>query len=423
MLRRYVIPLLSLVGTALVVIGKKIQPKMAYPKSFPLQKISQKTDEITFHLRDGKGPFRIYREGELIYEGEDESFTDSGLNSGTTYLYTLEIGSRRGNPEVLKVQTSTAVESKAAENVLQDSVQTTIISQSFVSMEWDPIDGVGEYCIYRNGKRIAKVKEPFFLDRWVGNRNQYTYWIHAERSMTESEKDFDEEKFLLAGLVGLFKKSTKEAVTEKYQITKVLDPLEDILRLEEEPDERKEWRFLYKTFLDKKWVKNPNVASPYRYFKGDGRGFDPSAVEYRTMAEVVVTADGTFTDVRLNKDVGETKGYGLLRNLKNEETASDEGIQLDDTEVDETKVSFVLKHSVGNPLVNSPAIDYHVWANFYHNGLYDIVGIHDQSPNHEIYLKYGTQRTWTTLHQSSSEGLEWMAEPMPAMYWRVCNIK
>lgn len=425
MIRRYIIPLISLIGTVLVVIGKKIQPKMAYPKSFSLKSISQTTNEITFNLRNERGPFRIYRENKLVYEGEDDTFTDKDLIEGTTYLYTIEIGSRRGTPERMKVQTSTAVQSKEAENVLQDTVITTIISRSLVSMEWEPIEGVEEYVICRNGKRIAKVEEPFFVDRWVASREEYTYWIYAERPMTKSEKDFDEEKFLVAGVIGFFKKGADErdAVMEKFQITKVLDPLEEILHSEDAAPERKEWRFQYKTFLNRAWFKNPNPASPYRYFKGDGRGFDPAAPEYRTMAEVVVTDDESFPDVRLNKDVGETKGYGMLRNLKKEETASDEGIQLEDVEIEEKKISFVLKHSVGNPLVTSPEIDYHVWGNLYHNGFYDIVGIHDQSPHHEVYLKHGVQRTWTTLHQSESEGLEWLAEPMAGMYWRVSNFK
>ncbi|WP_144460823.1 DUF3238 domain-containing protein [Siminovitchia fortis] len=413
MFRRYVIPLISLIGTALVMIGKRLQTKIAYPKNFPIKAVEQTTNEIIFHFKSEKGTFRIYREGRLIYEGEDESFTDSELAPGTTYLYTIEIGSRRGTPERMKVQTSTAAEFRESENKLEDCIQTTVISRSFVGMEWEPIEGVEEYLIYRNGKRIAKVEESFFVDRWVRGQVEYTYQVYAERPLEDLEKDSDERESRVK------KKRAKDqnAAMEKFQMTKMLDPLEEILKSENEPFEKKEWQFLYKTFSGRSWLKNPNEASPYRYFKGEGRGFDPASKDYRSVAEIVVTPDGSET--RLNKDIGTTKGYGMLRMLKKEETASDEGIQLEDIETGEEKVSFILNHSVQNPLDDLPAVDYRVRANLYRSGYFDIAGVHEQTPDHEVYLKHGVQRSWTTLHQSEDEGVERMAP----MHWRVSNFK
>lgn len=406
MVRRYLIPLISFIGTALVMIGKKLQQKMSYPKSFPIESIEQTTNDIIFHFKSGKGPFRIYREGRLIYEGEDESFTDSELAAGTAYFYTIEIGARRSSPERIKVQTSTAAKFRESENVLKECIQTTIISRSLVAMEWEPIEGVEEYAIYQNGKRIAKVEEPFFVDRWVRSQVAYTYRVYAERPLPGFEQDSNDEKL-------------PEAAIEKFHMTKVLDPLEEILKSGDAPSEKKEWQFLYKTFLRKSWIKNPDDASPYRYFKGDGRGFDPASKDYRSMAEIVVTADES--EIRLNKDIGKTKGYGMLRKLKGEVVPSDAGIYLEDVEVEENKASFVLKHSVENPLADAPAVDYQVWAAFLRSGFYDIAGMHEQAPNHEVYLKHGIQRSWTTLHQS--EGTEWPAEPNTVIYWRVSNYK
>ncbi|VEF49353.1 Uncharacterised protein [Bacillus freudenreichii] len=411
MFRRYLIPLISLIGTALVVIGKKLQPKMSYPKGFPIESIEQTINEVTFYLKNEKSPLRIYRDGTLIYEGDDESFTDINLAAGTTYLYTIEAGARRGTPERIKVQTSTAEESRQSENLLEDCIQTAIISKSFFGMEWEPIEGVEEYLIYRNGKRIAKVQEPFFVDRWVRSQMEYTYLIHAERPLPELEEGLDEQIRLRTD------PKEKDAVMEIFEISKVLDPLEDILNSRDAKTERKEWRFLYKTFWGERWIKNPKEGSPYRYFKGDGRGFDSASTDYRSMAEIVVTGDEPFPDVQLAKDIGETKGYGMLRNLKKEETASDEGIQLEDVKVEETEVTYVLKHSVENPLADSLAVDYQVSARLQPNGFYDFSGVHDRSLNHEVYLKHGVQRTWTTLHQAEDEGME------APLYWRVSNFR
>ncbi|GIN97228.1 hypothetical protein J6TS1_30980 [Siminovitchia terrae] len=411
MVRRYLIPFISFIGTTLVMIGKKFQTKIAYPKSFPIKAVEQATNEIIFYFKGGKGPFRIYREGRLIYEGADEAFRDSELAAETTYLYTIEIGTRRGSPERLKVQTSTAAESKELENVLKNCIQTTIISRSLVAMEWEPIEGAEEYLIYRNGKRIGKVEEPIFVDRWVRSQVEYTYRVYAERPLA-LDQDVDHG-------YRVTKKEAKEqnVAMEKFQMTKVLDSLEEILNAEDRPLEKKEWKFLYKTFVSKNWIKNLDHTSPYRYFKGEGRSFDPSSEAYRSMSEIVVTADGS--EIKLNKDIGKTKGYGMLRKLKGEVVPSDDGIFLEEVEIEKEKASFVLRHSVEDPLVELPAVDYQVWAEFFQSGYYDITGIHEQAPNHEVYLKHGIQRSWTTLHQSKDEGRE-LAAPM---HWRMSNFK
>ncbi|MBD8004158.1 hypothetical protein [Bacillus norwichensis] len=411
MVRRYLIPFISFIGTTLVMIGKKFQTKTAYPKSFPIKAVEHSTNEIIFYFKSVKGPFRIYREGRLIYEGTDEVFRDSELAAGTTYLYTIEIGTRRGSPERLKVQTSTAVESRELENVVRNCVQTTIISRSLVALEWDPIEGVEEYLIYRNGKRISKVEEPLFVDRWVRSQVEYTYRVYAERPLTWKQDSGHESRVMQR------KVKEQNVAMEKFQMTKVLEPLEEILKVEDHSLEKREWKFLYKTFVSKNWIKNSDHTSPYRYFKGEGRSFDPTSEAYRSTAEIVVTADGS--EVKLNKDIGKTHGYGMLRNLKGEVVPSDDGIFLEEVEIEKEKASFVLTHSVEDPLVDLPAVDYQVWGKFFQSGFYDITGVHEQAPNHEIYLKHGIQRSWTTLHQSKDEGRE-LAAPM---HWRMSNFK
>jgi len=106
--------------------------------------------------------------------------------------------------DMIKVQTSTAVEQKRSEHILQDLIITTVVADSFICMEWEPIEGISEYTIYRNGKRVARVKDCFFVDETVQNQEEYTYWIRAERPLLLSERDMSEEKFAAAGIIGFF---------------------------------------------------------------------------------------------------------------------------------------------------------------------------------------------------------------------------
>ena len=120
----------------------------------------------------------------------------------------------------------------------------------------------------------------------------------------------------------------------------------------------------------------------------------------------------------LTKATGKTEAFTKEYEPLESESASDEGIQFKKVLTDDESVQFHLNHSVSNPLVVSPAIDYHVCGTFYKDNEFDLVGIHDQSPEHEVYLKEPGTDEWQVIHQAHSKGLEMMADPMANHYWR-----
>ncbi|RJS61935.1 hypothetical protein CJ483_19365 [Bacillus sp. PK3_68] len=422
---RYSIALLCLAGGAFLSLKTRRQQRLARINSLMIKSIEQKENEITFHWKGELAPYNLYREGELVYSGSDTEVTDTGLLPGQPYSYTIE-KKRAGNrpSKIIKIQTATAAKDKSSVNVLQDLIVTTIVTDSLVSMEWEPIEGIEEYSVYRNGERIAKVKDCRFIDNHVQANKDYTYSIQAARPLVLSEKKMSEEKFAIAGIIGFFKKgaSEKEAVLERFNLTKRIGTIENVLKPVEQLSEETEWMVRYTTFLENKWLKNPNFFSPLRYFKGDNRGFDPDSQDYRTRADIRVNYNGQSPQVHLSRDVGKTKAYGWMRRLKKEETASEDGIKIETVNTTSEKVIVHLTHSVGNPLVTSPAIDYKVRALLFSNGFFDISGIHDQSPHHEIYIKNSSHPYWQPLHQAESKGLEWMSTTMADQFWRVSNF-
>ncbi|KZR56802.1 DUF3238 domain-containing protein [Pseudobacillus badius] len=426
MLYRYPIAAACLAGAAWLSLKRRRQQRLARINSLMIKSIEQKENEITFHWKGKEETYNVYREGELIYSGSDSSATDTGLIAGKTYLYTVEaLDANKRVMERIKVQTATATKDKSAVNILQDLIVTTVVTESLISMEWEPIDGVEEYTVYRNGERLAKVREGRFIDYSVRADQAYTYSIHAVRPLLLSEKGMSEEKFAAAGIIGFFKKGAteKEAAFERFRLTKQIGSLRSVLKPEPPPSAETEWTIRYMTFLEDKWLKNPNFFSPLRYFKGDGRGFDADSVSYRTKADILINYDEEIPTIRLVKDVGQTKAYGWLRRFKKEDTASEEGIKLEKENVTKEKLFLQLAHSVGNPLVTSPAIDYKVKILLCKSGFFDISGIHDQSPHHEVYMKNSSQASWQPIHQAESKGLEWLSETMADQFWRLSNFK
>ncbi|WP_157796287.1 DUF3238 domain-containing protein [Bacillus xiapuensis] len=417
--------LASAAGAALLMNRDKKRQRMADPPQFMLKKVKQTADEISLEWTDTEANYRVYRQGQLIYEGARSSAKDRGLMPATSYLYTIEKTDTKGRVlDLIKVQTATKPEKRRQENILQDWIMTSVVGRTFISMEWEPIDGIEEYTIYRNGKRLAHVTDSFYIDQTVRPQEEYTYWIRAERPLAQSEENLSEEKFAAAGVIGFFKKGAKEkeAMMEVFRIAKLFDSIEAILRPKDSSQEH-QWQLRYTTFLPMKRLKNPNFFSMNRYFAGDGRGFEPEADRFRTRADLAVSFADDKPSVRLNKAVGLSKAYGWTGRLREKGRASEGGIQLENVQTGKEKVEVLLKHSVGNPLTASPNIDYEITASFYRNGFFDFTGNHDQSPNHEMYLKRGRKNYWKPLHQARSKGLEWLAATMASQYWRVSNFK
>src|SRR5690606_22590132 len=108
--------------------------------------------------------------------------------------------------------------------------------------------------------------------------------------------------------------STEEDVTEEFWITKVIgQPSKLLLPAEEwrEPDPVESWRLRYTTFLEEKFINNPNVLSPNRTFKGDGRYFDPEGESFRTRGDVTLSYKDPGYPLVFRKEAGKTVAYGL----------------------------------------------------------------------------------------------------------------
>ncbi|TCN22729.1 DUF3238 domain-containing protein [Mesobacillus foraminis] len=417
--------LVTLFAGAAVVKFAKHKRRTALPApSFVMEKVEQNTKQIALAWPDAGGPYQVFRGHKLVYSGMEPGMIDQDLTPGTLYTYTIErLGMDSEVLERMKVQTSTAVEEKRAENILLDLITTTIITINQVILEWEPIEGIKEYTIFRNGIPIGKVNRCTFIDQSIEDHVEYTYSIKAKRPLQDSEQEVSEGKSLVAGLVGTLKKgsSRDQAAKEEFWISKKIPPINQLLHPSSETKQETSKQLRYTTFLPEKWIKNPNVVSADHYFQGDDREFDPESDTFRTRADVYLKIGEDENTVELQKHVGETKAYNWYREFIESDKASDELIRLDKVLTTEESTSFVLSHSVKNPVVLSPAIDYEVHVTFYHNGAVDIAGIHDQSPNHEVYLKEGNQ-DWEILHQAESKGLEMLAPPTANQLWRYTTL-
>lgn len=371
----------------------------------------------------------VKRDAEVIYEGTDHSFTDENLEAGEMYTYTIDRLDDSGRKkERIKMQTSTENHSEDIVNLLQQTAFTTIVTPSKIAIAWGGIEGVAEYEIYRDGELIDTTKKRQYTDRAIEQDVEHTYWIRAKRPLEKSETGFSEEKSVLAHLFGFLniKSSQDKAAMEEFWVTKKLASINRLLGdtpKTDVSDQNRKWDFRYTTFLSDDFLQNPNLLSPNRYFGGDGRGFDAEAKEYRTQVNFTLELKDQESVIEFKKDVGVSIAYDWRKKFRKADVASSEDVQVEKVKEDGRNVNIYLTHSVGNPLTASPNIDYDVSATFYRNGQYDIVGLHDQAPNHEVYLKNDKMDDWLQIHEAESKGLAWMSRSIASQYWRISNFE
>lgn len=394
---------------------------------FEITSVTHEVGRIAFDWDDAGGTYHVYKDGEHIYEGTSPDFQDTDILADTFYKYTIERHVNDEVKDVIVMQTSTFSMEKNKSNPLQSLVMTTIIARTQIALSWERLSDTETYTIYRNGEQLAQVDSNRFVDRDFTMDEPITYAVYCERPIAQSKETFNNARSFIAKAFEFFlpKDKEKPAYIEGFTMMKSIDSPSALLTSiyeYQKPATVNQWTFRYKTFLEEAIVENPNVLSPNRYFKGDARQFDPESDNYRTFVDIEITTNNSDRPFAFIKKVGESVAYGVDKKIRDRETASDEEINLTQSDYNRDEAKFILEHAVGNPLTTAPDINYEVQAVLRRNGTYDLTGFHDQSPNHEIYLRKGETHRWIPVHQSRSEGLAYMSGVTAYQYWRFSNI-
>ncbi|WP_438313676.1 DUF3238 domain-containing protein [Sporosarcina sp. FA9] len=344
------------------------------------------------------------------------------------YNYSIEQVENGEIVRVIALQTSAYAEQRNIENPLQFLVMSTIVTKMKIVLSWEEISKVDEYNVYRNGDFMATVKTNHFTDYKFSLDESYVYTILSKRALAKSEETLSKSKSVLATVFGVLNPvSNKEkAATEEFKVSKLIGKPNTLLIPVLEKQRRtnvNRWKFRYTTFLKEKWVINPNIVAMDHYFKGDDRNFDPEGKGFRTRVDIELTYDKPKTPLTFTKEIGQTVSYNRAKRFRQKAVASYDGIKLVRLDHGEQEVGFLLTHSVGNPLVKAPEIDYDVRAVMQRDGTFDITGFHDQAPHHEVYMSRGSKENWMPIQLAESKGLAWMSEITAWQYWRYSNFE
>lgn len=349
---------------------------------------------------------QLTRDGTTLVTGAVQQYVDSNLVPLAPVQYELKTGE-----EFLTIDTALVLD----EGQLFWNQKSTIIirSDQELLIRWGAIPDVESYSVFRDGKRLGETAEH----EWYEASPQDVSARYEIRALRPASQENTTLSSVMEGALKLLntlkREPDREREFESFIFYVRLHPFgRDIDSVAEETI-RARLRIL--TFIAPPILKNPNLLSPHIYFEGDDRTYDPHASEYRTLTEIAMTSLTDNAHVLLDKKANPTRSLTSTGRLRSEDVASTREVYLENIAKKQHSLQFTVYHSVGNPLVIAPDINYTVHTAF-ERERWRLSGTHLRSPHHEIYLQTESN-TFIPVHQTHDLGLSFLADPLPSCHW------
>lgn len=141
--------------------------------------------------------YNVYRDGVQIGNSVNASFEDTNLKENTTYRYEIEAVGQNGltsNKAAISVTTSTQTsEEKPTPPQHLHSMGTTSSSVSLMWGRSSHTQGIKQYDIYRDGKKIASTLDTVYEDSNLSAETTYSYVVKA---ISNSHEESDSSNLL-----------------------------------------------------------------------------------------------------------------------------------------------------------------------------------------------------------------------------------
>ncbi|MCM3716040.1 hypothetical protein M3202_18470 [Alkalihalobacillus oceani] len=128
--------------------------------------------------------YRLTRNGAIVYEGSEPTFVDTGLAANTTYDYEVVAINAVGESEGTTERMTTLMEPPEAFDL-----SVTDIQPDSVTLSWPDVDRAVSYTVYRNGRAVATLSDPGYVDEGLEPATTYTYYVVAANNGGESTSE------------------------------------------------------------------------------------------------------------------------------------------------------------------------------------------------------------------------------------------
>ena len=137
--------------------------------------------------------YNVYRNGirangDLI---SDTVFTDSNLDSGTTYTFTVKTVSSSGTESMASNSVSAKTTGEPPAVQAPDGLTVTDVTSNSIGLKWESVSGVTKYKVYRNENYVTDVSLALYTDIGLDPETVYGYQVSSFRGGYESTKSIE----------------------------------------------------------------------------------------------------------------------------------------------------------------------------------------------------------------------------------------
>lgn len=181
--------------------------------------------EVSWNAVDGATEYQLYRNSALLTTVSSNTYTDSDIELGTMYCYTLRSVCGEGSYSAFSEESCAQVGEKPcnAPTNLNATVEQDVEGYEYkfkVTMTWDAVDGASGYEVYINNSWFGMTSDNFYI---AGSDNEGTFDFAVTTLCASGESEMSESHTVVVQDVSL---EEYESSLEIYP-----NPVKDILTI------------------------------------------------------------------------------------------------------------------------------------------------------------------------------------------------
>ncbi|WP_068500238.1 fibronectin type III domain-containing protein [Paenibacillus kribbensis] len=150
--------------------------------------------KLSWNAADSAENYELKRDGQVVYSGNDLTYTDTGLTASTSYTYTLVAKNGTGESSPASVQVKTAdptptdptPTTPAPATPATPANLTGTATTTSIKLSWNAADNAESYELKRDGQEVYTGSDLTYTDTGLTASTSYTYTLVAKNGTGES---------------------------------------------------------------------------------------------------------------------------------------------------------------------------------------------------------------------------------------------